>query len=119
MGQENINLEEGHEDFVVTPGTRGTIVWHGQDYDCKKLPLEVAERMAREDATRYINFSDKRIAREAEAKAATMLPPVKAAAPAAATASTTTTKAAEKTTAAAEAAGASKPGAGKNAGEKP
>lgn len=80
MKQEFINLAD-HPDFVITPGVRGKFVWHGQTYDAGKIPMEVAERMAREDATRYINFSDARIAREAEAKAATLLPPVPPAAP--------------------------------------
>ncbi len=81
MDKKIINLEAGHEDFVLAPGVRGTIVWHGQDYDLKKIQLEVAERMAREDATRYVRFSDARMAREAAERTAALLPPKPAAAP--------------------------------------
>ena len=72
-----INLVEGHEDFTLAPGVRGEIVWHGQTYDLAKIDLEVAERMAREKETRYVQFSDARSARDAQALAAKVLPPAR------------------------------------------
>lgn len=77
-----INLEKGHEDFVLAQGVRGKIVWHGQTYDLAALDLEVAERMARERETRYVNFSDARLAREAEEQARKILPAAPAKGPA-------------------------------------
>jgi hypothetical protein len=63
-----INLKTGHPDFKVNPELNNVIRWHGSNYDLRRISLSAAEAMAREAATRGVNFSDERIARDAKAQ---------------------------------------------------
>lgn len=72
-----INLHE-HPDYVVAEGVGKTIVWHGQSYKTHEILPEVADRMAREPETKYINFSPARIAQETEARVSALVKPADA-----------------------------------------
>lgn len=103
-----------HEDYVIDKGVGKHCWWHGSTYNLTRVSRETAEQMARDPHSRWIKYSDDRLAKDAKVLAEKVLPPAAPAAPAPEAKATDADK-----TKAPESAATPGPGGGRRGGNKP